>query len=313
MQFSIIIPAKNEEAHIGCCLNSLARVEWDQNQYEVIVVDNGSSDSTAAIAKGKGARLFIKPELTISALRNYGVSQSKGDILVFLDADCTVSGDWLRNAARYISCDEVICFGSPPAIPEDATWVQTAWFQVRRRSEQCTEVDWLESMNMFVRRESFLAVGGFNEELVTCEDYDLSLRLKSLGKLVADERIVAVHHGEAATVGHFFRKEYWRGTSNLRGIFHHGISLKELPSVLFPLVYVILGIVASIALITGFVKVDNPVMIGGAALFLIWQIPVFLLAARKNRPAFHVMPVLHLYLLLNIYFLARGGALHRWR
>ncbi len=311
LQFSIIIPAKNEEATIGRCLDSLANVDWDRSQFEVIVVDNGSTDRTADIAKGKGAHLFIKPELSIAALRNYGVTMANGAILVFLDADCTVAVNWLRSAARYLSRDDVICFGSPPVIPENATWVQIAWFQVRRRSERCVEVDWLESMNMFVRRDGFISVSGFNEKMVTCEDYDLSLRLRSLGKLVSDERIVAVHHGEAASVSHFFRKEYWRGTSNLSGIFHHGITLKELPSVLFPSVYCILGVVTISVLIAGFLN-NNLAMNGGILLLLAWQTPIFLLAIWKSRSAFRLIHSLQLYLLINFYFLARGLALIQW-
>jgi glycosyltransferase involved in cell wall biosynthesis len=313
MQFSIIIPAKNEEANIGRCLDSIMNVGWDHSQFEVIVVDNGSSDRTVAIAKEKGALLFIKPELTISALRNFGVTQAKGDVLVFLDADCTVTGDWLQSASRYLSRDDIVCFGSPPTVPEDATWVQTAWYRIRRGKDHCGEVDWLESMNMFVRRETFLAVAGFNEELVTCEDYDLSLRIKPFGKIVADQRIVAVHHGEAATVEHFFRKEYWRGTSNLKGIFHHGFSLKELPSVMLPIVHVILGLIVLSALIAGFMKANDQVVSGGAALLLLWQIPLFLLAVWKNRDDLHLMTALQLYMLLNVYFLARGGAVLRRR
>jgi glycosyltransferase involved in cell wall biosynthesis len=313
MQFSVIIPAKNEEATLGRCLDSLANVDWDRNQFEVIVMDNGSSDRTAAIAREKGVNLFVMPGLTIAALRNFGVSQAKGDILVFLDADCTVSGDWLRNAARYISNLEVICFGSPPVVPENASWVQTAWFRIRQKSKICGEVAWLESMNMFVRREAFRAAGGFNEALVTCEDYDLSLRLKVLGKLIADDRIVAVHHGEAATVGHFFKKEYWRGTSNLRGVLHHGITLQELPSLLFPLVHSIFGLVVIVVLFTGVLRMSPLFISGGIALLLVWQVPILLMAAWKNRSAFDLPSVLQLYLLLNIYFLARGGALLQWR
>lgn len=313
MQFSVIIPAKNEEATLGRCLDSLANVDWDKSQYEVIVVDNGSSDRTAAIAREKGVNLFMMPGLTIAALRNFGASQARGDILVFLDADCSVPVDWLRNASCYISNLEVVCFGSPPVVPQNATWVQTAWFLVRQKSKMCGEVEWLESMNMFVRREAFRAVRGFNAALVTCEDYDLSMRLKVLGKLMADGRIIAVHHGEAATVRHFFKKEYWRGTSNLSGVIHHGITLQELPSLIFPLVYITFGLVVIVFLFIGLLRVSPQLINGGIALLLVWQVPILLMAAWKIRSAFGLLSVLQLYLLLNIYFLSRGGALLQWR
>lgn len=309
MHFSVIIPAKNEETSIARCLNSLLNVDWERNDYEIIVVDNGSDDRTVSIASEKGASVFIKPGLTISALRNFGARQANGEILVFLDADCTVTKEWLREALRYIFRGDVVCFGSPPIVPENATWVQEAWFQVRRKRVPTGEVDWLESMNMFVRRREFFSAGGFNEDLVTCEDYDLSFRLKSVGKLIADERIRVVHHGEAASVGHFFRKEYWRGTGNLSGVFHHGISMKELPSVAFPIIHAALAVCVIFSLIAGILSMNDLILLVGVSLIFAWQVPLFFMAVWKNRYSFHFFRTLQLYLLLNIYFLARGGAI----
>lgn len=309
MKFSIIIPAKNEEANIGHCLDSILGVDFDRSQYEVIVIDNGSSDRTPSIAREKGAMVHEKPELTIAAMRNFGARVARGEVLAFLDADCTVPASWLSEASRYLSHSDVVCFGSPPTIPRDATWVQKSWFRVRCKSRQVEDVQWLESMNMFVRREAFDAVGGFNEDLVTCEDYDLSLRLAKRGRIVSDGRIVAVHHGEAATVKQFFRKELWRGTSNLTGIRSHGFSWKELPSVLFPLVYllclsaVFLWLPAGIFVGRGVIDLALLLLLAG------WQVPIFAMAIWKQRGEFSLSGAFQLHLLLNVYFLARGSSL----
>ncbi|BDV43049.1 hypothetical protein GURASL_19720 [Geotalea uraniireducens] len=308
MHFSVIIPARNEEATIDRCVESVMACAWAADDFEVLVVDNGSSDRTAMLAAARGARVLSLPDGTIARLRNYGALEAQGDILAFLDADCTVPGNWLGEAARYIEQGDVVCFGSPPIVPADATWVQEAWFAVRQKGGELNEVDWLESMNMFVRRREFLSVGGFNEELVTCEDYDLSLRLGRLGRLVADSRIGAVHHGEAASLGHFFRKELWRGTSNLTGVIAHGVSLREAPSVLLPLVYGLLMLLVPLLLVAGLLTMNQLLLLTGASLVLAWQAPLLLLAAWKNRRSFCLLRTLQLYLLLNVYFLARGGS-----
>lgn len=302
MQFSIIIPAKNEEANIGRCLDSINSVDWPDNQYEVIVVDNGSTDRTVEIAREKRAKVFVKPELTISGLRNFGAGEGAGEILAFLDADCTVTPSWLRKAAPYLERVEIACFGSPPIVPEDATWIPKAWFAVRRKSMDAAETDWLESMNMFVRREPFLACGRFDESLITCEDYDLSLRLRAYGSIVADSAIIAVHHGEAATIGHFFRKELWRGKSNFAGMAQHGFSLAELPSLLAPSLHCLTWLSLGLAPLIG----NRRILATAAALFVLWQLLLLMMSFRKLRTMDSCEMLFQLYFLLNVYLLARG-------
>jgi glycosyltransferase involved in cell wall biosynthesis len=289
--------------------NPIGQVQWDKSRYEVIVVDNGSSDRTAEIAGQKGATVYVKPELTISGLRNYGASQADGEILAFIDADCTVTPGWLDTAAGYLPIKEIVCFGSPPVIPENATWVQRAWFPIRCKNLYGADADWLESMNMFVRRSVFETVHGFDEKLVTCEDYDLSLRLRSIGRLVSDGRIVAVHHGEASSIGHFFRKELWRGTSNFHGLMQHGFSWQELPSIALPVFYVIAAVMVTCGLAAAFLSAGSFVPRMTVALLFVWQAPLFLFALRKIRNTFSLALAMQLYLLLNIYFMARGGAM----
>ncbi|MBP1728972.1 MAG: glycosyl transferase family 2 [Deltaproteobacteria bacterium] len=303
MQFSVIIPAKNEAANIGRCLDSINQVTWDNNCYEVIVVDNGSTDQTVEIAVKKGARVFIRPELTISGLRNFGAEQASGEILVFIDADCTVFTSWLVKASAYLMRKDVACFGSPPIVPEDGSWIPKAWFAVRKKRADLCETDWLESMNMFVRRDAFAASGGFDEALITCEDYDLSVRLQKYGTIISDSSIVAVHHGEAATVGHFFRKELWRGKSNFSGMMQHGLTLSEIPSLIAPSLHCVLWICWLISSLTG-ISVVAVVM---SMLLLIWQVFLLLACLRKLRPQLSVTSLLQLLFLLNIYLFARGA------
>lgn len=303
MIFSIVIPAKNEEANIGRCLDSIRHVEWDARQFEVIVVDNGSTDGTVDIARGKGAQVYVKPELTISGLRNFGAGHASGEILAFIDADCTVKASWLAKASSYLLRKEVACFGSPPIVPEDATWVQKAWFAVRKKRTDLCETDWLESMNMFVRREAFVASGGFDETLITCEDYDLTMRLKKHGLIITDSSIVAVHHGEAATVMHFFRKELWRGKSNFAGMMQHGLTMSEIPSLIAPSLHCLLWLCWLISLLSGIPTFAVCISTG----LLIWQAFLLLLSSRKLHPHITITSLLQLHFLLNIYLFARGA------
>jgi glycosyltransferase involved in cell wall biosynthesis len=266
------------------------------------VVDNGSTDQTVTIARDMGAQVFEQPEFTISGLRNFGASQSSGQILVFLDADCTVTPSWFLKASVYLQRADVACFGSPPGVPDNATWVQKGWFPVRKKKQDLCETDWLESMNMFVRREVFNAVGGFDESLITCEDYDLSMRLKQHGLIISDSSIVAVHHGEAATVSHFFRKELWRGKSNFAGMLQHGLTLAELPSLVAPSLHSLIWLSWFISPLSG----SFVVMAALSGILLIWQSLLLIISLKKLLPKVALLPLLQLHFLLNIYLLARS-------
>jgi len=309
MKFSVIIPAMNEEERIGRCLASIFETDWNPAELEVVVVDNGSIDGTARLAAEMGAQVYVVPGVTVAALRNFGAARTTGAILAFIDADCTVDRSWLKRAEKYLASPGIVCFGSPPVVPPGATWVQRAWYEVRRKRVAVGETEWLESMNMFVRREAFEALGGFDESLVTCEDYDLCVRMRTQGKVFTDSDLVAVHYGEAETLRRFFRKEYWRGIGNLKGVLRHGVSLSELPSLCLPLVHCFILIALGV---TAILKDSLPpsVVLPVAALFVGWQALLFFSSLAKYY-RYALLHVPQIFVLLNVYYLARGLAILR--
>jgi len=313
MEFSIIIPAKNEQEHLPCCLSSLIQLDYPREKYEIILIDNGSTDKTVEIAKDYSINIFIRPDLSIAGLRNFGASHAKGRILAFIDADCTVTVGWLQAASRWIDKLDVCCFGSPPEVPINATWVPKAWAMIRYKRHVVENVPWLESMNMFVRKEFFDKIHGFEENLTTCEDYDLSLRLQKQGHIIADQRIRAIHLGEASTLSHFFRKEQWRGMSNFSGLFQHGLHWREIPSLLIPPLHIAFLSATAIYLFILAISGGECGLTIFIALFFIWQSPLLILAFWKGRNSKHLNLRLGLYVLLNLYFLARGTSMIKGR
>ncbi len=227
---SIIVPAKNEAGILGNCLDALFVLDYPREKYEVIVIDNGSTDGTVRIAEEKGAAVYLQPDLTISGMRNYGVKLAHGDVVAFVDADVLVRKDWLTSALPILFEDGVGCVGCSPEIPDNAGWVEKTWhIQIDTRPERF-EKDWIASMNMLVRKQAFEETGGFNESLRTCEDVDFCYRLTMRWKIIYAKSIGAVHYGEAKSVIQLFKKESWRGISNFDGMRSHGFTFKELPS-----------------------------------------------------------------------------------
>lgn len=99
-RISIIIPAYNEERYLGACLDSVAALSW--RPHEVIVVDNGSTDGTAAIARRYPfVRLLHQPERGRVFAQNMGFDAATGDVLARIDADAVLPTDWTARIATY--------------------------------------------------------------------------------------------------------------------------------------------------------------------------------------------------------------------
>ena len=299
---SIIIPAKNEEKFLPLCLGSIQQLDYPKEAIEVIVVDNGSTDHTREIALSFGAIVLRDDTKHVSGLRNLGAKEAKGEILTFLDADCTVAPDWLQAAERYFYNNEVVAWGAPPGIPDGATWVQKAWYMIRKKEHEVQNVDWLESMNLFVPKIKFSLVDGFNEELITCEDVDLSYRLSSQGKIVADARICVIHLGEAATIAQFWRKELWRGLGNFQGLRYHGVILKELPSLMIPAYF-------SIMLLAGLILSLTISQLYSPLILVSFFVPgALVIASRYNRG--NIFELIKLLPIIYCYFMARTASFY---
>ncbi len=300
---SIIIPAFNEEKYLPVCLDSISKLDWPKQDLEVFVVDNGSRDQTCKIAEAWGAILLKDSTKNVSGLRNLGAGKATGDILAFVDADCVVAEDWLLTASKYFSDYTVSAWGSPPDIPENSTWVQKAWQIVRQKEKGVERVDWLESMNLFVRKYIFLKTGGFDETLVTCEDVDFSYRVSKFGRIIADSSIKVIHLGEASTVKVFIKKELWRGKGNFQGVLNHGLSLKELPSLIIPIYFAIFLPLFLVLLIFHFTAMS--VFVALAALCLPGIIALYKFRRKKAAPIIKAQ----LMALMYIYFIVRTVAI----
>jgi GT2 family glycosyltransferase len=219
---SFIVPALNEETHIGRCLQSILGLALpaEVSGIEIIVVDNCSTDRTVEVAREFGAEVVTVSPGRPSRARNAGATAARGDWLAFVDADCELAPNWLTIcASNFVGDPHVVAVGGAMGAPaSDATWVERAWYDLACASPEfvATKVRWLRTFNVLVRRDEFQRAGGFDESLSTCEDCDLSYKLNAFGGLILDSRTQALHRGESRSLSELFRREAWRTSSNLR-------------------------------------------------------------------------------------------------
>ncbi|WP_183359081.1 glycosyltransferase [Geomonas limicola] len=311
---SVVIPVKNEEMYISACLSAVMKQDY-VGDFEVLVVDNGSSDRTVPIVEDyfssfDRGRVIFKPEGTIASVRNAGWHHARGEVLAFLDGDSVPEPSWLREgvallgAAPDISC---VGFSAAPPLASD-TWVEKAWFPISSTGKHrgTVEVRWLSSFNMLVRRDFFEAVQGFDENLVTCEDADLGTRLSEFSRLLLSDCCHVRHLGTVKTVSSFVRKEFWRGKNSLTSFLKNGCKLAELPSVLIPVVYLVLSVflIMQVIIYWGFHAANSRVFLP-VLLFLI-VLPLLMVLRKGVRGGALVCQI---WLLFTAYLVSRGVAI----
>lgn len=183
MKFSFIIPALNEEGYIGDCIRSIRK--QTEKPDEIIVVDNGSTDKTAEIAKRLGSRVVYEKRKGISYARNKGAKVAKGDILCFIDADGVLSGNWMDIVRGIMSNDEVqVADGME--IFSCKSFIKKIWYNVYVvfiytgiiLSQVILSKHFLTGKNTAIRKELFKKLGGF--EPVVDEQVWLSRKLWKL-------------------------------------------------------------------------------------------------------------------------------------
>jgi glycosyltransferase involved in cell wall biosynthesis len=178
--YSVIIPAYNEAAWLAKSLPALAAAMATTDAAgEVIVVDNNSSDRTAAVAAGHGVRVVFEPHNQISRARNAGARAACGRYLVFLDADTTMSAELLHSLIASLSGGG--CCGGGALVRFDATlpiyarWILRLWNRLAVRRQ------WAAGCFIFCLREGYEGIGGFNERLFASEEIWFSKRLREWG------------------------------------------------------------------------------------------------------------------------------------
>lgn len=214
---SFIIPTLNEEEHIGGVLDSIKENLDGIFKYEVLVVDNGSSDKTVKIAMEKGAICLQVPGCSISSLRNLGALKAKCDIFVFLDGDVYLDRSWgekIGPVMEMLHSQSHIITGSLYGISDENNWIERIWFAPRTTLEN---VKYINGGHLIIHRNQFLNVKGFDPDLKTGEDYEFCVRAKKMGASIENNpELKVVHAGYPKTIKHFFFRERWHGSGDCK-------------------------------------------------------------------------------------------------
>lgn len=183
IDLSVVIPARNEEAYIGRALRSVARQAWPLERLEAIVVDNASTDRTAAVVESLAVHvtplrivLVREPRPGRSRAKNRGAAAARGDVLLFLDADSVMAPTLAAEiiAHRHIGYPA----GSVRVIAETTDFFDRWFFELMEIGKTYFRI---RAQMLYCSREWFERSGGFDESLEIAEDREFLQRLQGRG------------------------------------------------------------------------------------------------------------------------------------
>jgi glycosyltransferase involved in cell wall biosynthesis len=205
-EVSVVVPVRNAEETIGDCVDSLLALAYPSGSFEVVVVDNASTDRTPAILEryAKRVRLLHEPSRGPSHARNTGIRHARGDVIAFTDADCRVDESWLAEIIPAIRDEGVGMAGGPILTEQPSNYVERFGEAIHDHERAITrsQPPYVITANGAARKSTLEAIGGFDPAFPRGQDADLSFRLWAAGyKLVFAAGAIVYHRNERTLRG----------------------------------------------------------------------------------------------------------------
>ncbi|MGM0655561.1 MAG: mycofactocin biosynthesis glycosyltransferase MftF [Thermodesulfobacteriota bacterium] len=220
---SIIIPVRNRSKDISACLTSLGQLDYPKQKKEIIVVDDASDDNTPETVRNfpEVGLIALTENSQVSFCRNRAAESAKGDILAFIDSDCTADPSWLRELVpafrdkslgamgglvdSYYNKKNLDQYETVKSALKIASWY--------KRSTKKEPFFYLPFCNFLVRRELFFKLDGLREELHVGEDVDFCWRLQDSGAMLEYRPVGRVFHKHRNRPFTFCSRRFDYGTS----------------------------------------------------------------------------------------------------
>jgi cellulose synthase/poly-beta-1,6-N-acetylglucosamine synthase-like glycosyltransferase len=316
MDFSIIIPAYQAATVLPQCLNALLQQSIDRSRYEIIVVDDGSTDNTAAVAEQvlshssaqdirvpqafRAAQVIRAPHGGPAQARNLGVQAAQSNLMLFTDADCEPEPDWIQQLSRVFT-DPTISGAKGTYRTRQtsliARFVQQEYQERYDRLQRLASIDFVDTYAAAYRREVFVDQGGFDAiglPTVAVEDQEFSFRVAAAGYRLVFVPEAVVYHQHNTSLGRYFRRKfnisYWK-TSILRRHPSKAVRDSHTPQ----MVKVQIGLLAAALLMTlaALVIPIGPVVpIGLWAAFCLSMGPLLIKIARRDPAVLIIAPLM---------------------
>lgn len=214
--FSVVVPFLNEEEYIEKSIRSLVNQNFPEEKYEIIFVDNGSTDRSVEIVKiySDKVKLLFESKPNAYNARNKGIKNAKGRILAFTDADCIVKGNWLQEYKLKFQDDRVFAVVGRIDSPKDSSWMVRRYFDYQNFKYDYVFKNLSRDCyvgfggNMAIRKKIFKSLGLFKADYIGIGDAEIIQRIVHFypkNKVVFADKAKVVHL-EIRSMSVWFRK-----------------------------------------------------------------------------------------------------------
>jgi glycosyltransferase involved in cell wall biosynthesis len=223
---SVVVPAFNAEKTIDSCLVALAKQTVPEDRYEVIVVDDGSIDGTAARAEKRGVRILRQTNQGAAAARNHGAREARGELVLFTDADCVPAANWIEEMAKPFANPEVVGVKGIYRTRQSelaARFIQVEYEHKYERMRRRPQIDFVDTYSAAFRRDLFLSYNGFDTSFpsASVEDQEFSFRLAENGHKMVFQPTAAVFHRHQPDFARYLRRKFYVAYWKVRVLLKH--------------------------------------------------------------------------------------------
>lgn len=249
-KYSIIIPSYNDAENLDKCLSSIRSLDFPREDFEIIVVDNNSTDNTIELVKKYPEIIYLKEQQQgASFARNKGIKQAKGDIIIFLDSDTVVANGWLKNLVEPFKTENIGAVGGA-ILPFNennpiSRYLGISLFLRYHRYGGQRDVKGYPSCNLAVRKE--IVSKGFDTDFFNTygEDKDICYQILDRGFRIVFQHYAIVYHKHPTSLYEFFKLL----VKSSKGRFDFSKKYPYSPDIIFlnlhtPLIYAITVIIS---------------------------------------------------------------------
>jgi glycosyltransferase involved in cell wall biosynthesis len=213
---SVIVIVRND-IRIKDCLDSLLAQNYPEEELEIIVVDNASTDNTPEIIRSYPVKFLTESTIGMGWARNKGLSQAKGKYIAFIDADCIATPDWLAELLKGFTNESIGAVGGKILKQEGHNLIEIASRDLvigKQTEPQYLPIypaPYVVTANVGYRGDVLNEIGGFDPIFFSGADVDVSWRLSIAGCRIVCQSNAIVYHANRSSISKYFRQFYRYG------------------------------------------------------------------------------------------------------